>query len=258
MGCTSSKVDAEFYADPRKDSIPKITNLPNINKEFQPLSTALTPKLSESYYIEQAHEYFNTLDTSVEKGKPNYSHRVARWEWPPWLILTAFGRDNIHTIDGLIRASGPCICVNRNIKFFTQNPFVRSVITFHYGDDDVENKTNPLRIYEEFTFSDFGDITFIEAWYGQPWLDLLPPLDSDGWPISQESVARLSTQIPGLGRHDGVIDFDSNDMIVASNNIQIVGSFRSRALQFHKALATTLAMQLIQNRLKERPDNVPL
>ena len=39
------------------------------------------------------------------------------------------------------------------------------MITFYYGQDDIENKTDPLRIYEEFTFSAAGEITFVEAWW---------------------------------------------------------------------------------------------
>lgn len=183
---------------------------------------------------------------------------MARWEWPPWLILTAFHREKMHIIDGLIRDSGPCLCVDRNLKFFPQNPFVRSVIVFYYGQSDIDNKTNPLQIYEEFTFNDSGEITFIEAWYDQPYKDLLPPLDANGWPISQESVKRLSTQIPGLGNPDGLIDLNSDAMITFAKSRQIVADFRERALNFDKAVAVTLVEQLVQNKRHTRPANVPL
>ena len=56
-------------------------------------------------------------------------------------------------------------------------------------------------------------------------LDILPPLDKQGWPISQTFVARLSTDIPGLGNSNFLMDFYSNQMITTSNNNKIVGSF---------------------------------
>ena len=257
MGCCSSN-ELEFHADPRKDDVAiKENRLPGSTKP-QPLSTVLVPKQPESYYIGQANEYFDSLDTSVEKGKPNYSVKVARWEWPPWLILTGFHKQKVHVIDGLIRASGPCICVNRTLKFFPQNPYIRSVITFYYGKSDIENKENPLQIYEEFTFNDSGEITFVEAWYDQPYKDLLPPLDENGWPISQESVKRLSTQIPGLGNPDGLIDLNSEAMIACAKSNQIVADFRDRAEHFDKAVATVLVEQLVQNKRSMRPANIPL
>lgn len=163
MGCCVSTAIVKFHEDPRKDQIP-YSKVLNINVAPQLLSTVLVPKFEKDYYIDQANQYFDSLDTSVEKGKPNYSSKLARWEWQPWLILTGFGKEKTLLIDGAIRASGKCICVNREHRFFDQNPFIRSVITFYYGEDDIVNKTNALRILEEFTFNDSGEITFIEAW----------------------------------------------------------------------------------------------
>lgn len=98
--------------------------------------------------------------------------------------------------------------------FFVQNPFVRMIVEIHY-----EGSSEPLRIYEEFSFNSQGEMTFIEAW-SFPVSDanfpfkLLPRTktvdkveatpDSDGniWP-DQLKVYRLSTLIPGLGTSKG-------------------------------------------------------
>ena len=260
MGCVASAT--EFHTDPRTDHITLDTStdtrLPHKNTKPQPLSTLLIPQFPKSFYMEQTDAYFDSLDTSKKKGRPRYSPTIARWEWPPWLILTAFKRENIHIIDGAIREAGPCICVNRNHKYFEQNPFIRSVITFYYGKNDIEKKNNSLQIYEEFTFNDYGEITFIEAWYDHPYLDLLPELDPEGWPINQNDIKRLSPQIPGLGNPDGLIDIYSDEMISVANTNQIVADFCLRAKSFDAAVLSTLIQQLIQNKTSSRPSHIPL
>ena len=259
MGCVTSAI--AFHTDPRTDitHIPGTdTRLPHSNIKPQPLSITLIPQFSKSYYIEQTDVYFDSLDTNKKKGHPKYSPTIARWEWPPWLILTAFKLENIHIIDTAIRESGPCICVNRNHNFFQQNPFIRTVVTFYYGKNDIEKKKNSIQIYEEFTFNDYGEITFIEAWYDQPYLDLLPQLDTQGWPIVQSDVKRLSTQIPGLGSPGGQIDLNSDEMIACANKNQIVADFCLRAKNFDTAVISTLIQQLIQNKTSSRPSHIPL
>ncbi|MDP6934769.1 MAG: hypothetical protein QGG40_17745, partial [Myxococcota bacterium] len=68
------------------------------------LSTCLEPTLSEDYYIEQSDAYFDTMDYNEDRDLvPPYSELVARWEWPPWLKLTAFGRDDMIAADTLLR-----------------------------------------------------------------------------------------------------------------------------------------------------------
>lgn len=58
------------------------------------LATALKPTKPPEYYIEQAHLYWNNMDTRFDqRTKPNYSPLVTRWEWPPWLYLAGTGRD---------------------------------------------------------------------------------------------------------------------------------------------------------------------
>jgi hypothetical protein len=57
------------------------------------LATALRPQQPPGYYVDQANKYFDTLDTSADPASvPNYSLLVARWELPPWLWLTGYGR----------------------------------------------------------------------------------------------------------------------------------------------------------------------
>lgn len=50
----------------------------------------------------------------------------------------------------------------RYCRIYPRNPFCRMMVKFYYPD----KKTNPTPtwIYEEFTFNDRGEITFIEAW----------------------------------------------------------------------------------------------
>jgi len=165
-------------------------------------SAVLKKKFGDSYYIDQANLYFDSLDTTRDTPDPKYHEMVARYEWPPWLILTGLQRDRTLFIDKAIRLSGPCVCVNRTHKVFPVNPFVRSVVTFYYGQEDIDEGTDPLRIYEEFTFNDAGEITFIEAWWGTNYKNLLPQLTPDGWPMSE--VNRISTKIPGLGDPEGL------------------------------------------------------
>lgn len=58
---------------------------------------------SDEYYIEQAIAYFDSLDTTKDNAKPKYHKHVARFEWPPWLLLTGLGREKMSSIDKAIR-----------------------------------------------------------------------------------------------------------------------------------------------------------
>ena len=72
-------------------------------------------------------------------------------------------------------------------------------MTFIYKEHE-----EPVDIYEEFTFNNEGEITFIEAWTDSP--EHFPTTDfSDYWAEGKE-VKRISTVIPGLGKPNGLID----------------------------------------------------
>lgn len=168
------------------------------------LSTALVPTRSATYYVEQANKYFDTLDTSADRGsKPSYSVLVARWEWPPWLKLTAIGRDQIHELDKGVLVATPATVPQRDCRFFPRQPFARCYVSFDYPG--AGKGTCP--IYEEFSFNDAGEVTFVEAWSNLP--GMLPANDStDRW-AEGPGVKRLSTKVPGLGNAEGLIDLEA-------------------------------------------------
>lgn len=153
-------------------------------------STDLKPKFDAKYYIEQGLRYFDTLDSYVSNvAKPKYSENVIRWEWHPWLKLTGYKRWMM-PID-VIPTLYPTKVTNRECRFFEVQPFCRCRVWFEY----LGLKT-PVKIYEEFTFNDFGEMTFIEAWTDVGGAD---PWGEKG------SIKRLSTRVPGLGTPQGLV-----------------------------------------------------
>ena len=189
------------------------------------LSTCLSPTMEEAYYVEQAEKYFNTMDYNedMEDG-PNYSELVARWEWPPWLKLTAYTRDNILATDAMLRLY-PSVVPERDCRFFEQQPFARCKVVFYYDDESHEGRGCP--IYEEFVFNDAGEMTWIEAWSD---LDGMRPMDADADPWAEaEDVPRLSSRIPGLGNPDGRIDLNGPAMNEAASADADVADFQVRA-----------------------------
>jgi hypothetical protein len=188
------------------------------------LADCLHPTLAPEYYVEQAHLYFNTMDTAEDRSlHPEYSELVARWEWPPWLLLTAFGYDNIMSTDTLLRAY-PSTIPERDCRFFEAQPFARCRVVFFYDDPDHEGRGCP--IYEEFAFNDAGEMTFIEAWSDLP--GQLPMAEDDTW-AEGEDVTRLSTRIPGLGTADARLELGSAEMEAAAATDPDVADFVYRA-----------------------------
>lgn len=188
------------------------------------LATALTPLHPPEYYVDQAHRYFDTLDTSADpQSVPLYSTLVARWELPPWLWLTGYGRDNMVLTTEVALGFDPSTVPTRECQAFSVQPFARCYVTFEYEE-------GPCPIYEEFVFNDQGEMTFIEAWSDQP--GLLPTSDpSDRWAEGPD-VQRLSTKIPGLGNETGLIDLDSEAMERAAAEDPEVEDFVMRAKDF--------------------------
>ena len=184
-------------------------------------ATCLTPKHSPEYYAEQASKYFDTLDISADPNSiPNYSIDVARWEWPPWLLLTGYGRQDM--IDGSIALKDvdPSTVPVRDCRGFPTQPFARCYVVFEY-----EGGACP--IYEEFTFNDAGEMTFIEAWSDLP--GLLPQEGREDKWGERGSVNRLSTRVPGLGHGDGTLDLESSWMVEAAESDPDIAAFALRA-----------------------------
>jgi hypothetical protein len=188
------------------------------------LATALTPQQPPEYYVEQANEYFDTLDTSADPSSvPNYSTLVARWELPPWLWLTGYGRSNMISTTEVALVLEPSTVPTGDCRAFAVQPFARCYVSFEYD-------AGSCPIYEEFVFNDQGEMTFIEAWSDQP--GLLPMSDpTDRWAEGPD-VRRLSTKIPGLGNATGLIDLDSEAMQRAASEDPEVADFVRRAQNF--------------------------
>jgi len=192
------------------------------------LSTCLEPVFSDAHYIDQSHLYFNTMDADEDRDVgPDYAERVARWEWPPWLKLTAFGREDIIESDLVLRLYESVI-PERDCRAFDVQPFGRCRVTFYYA----EHEGRGCPIYEEFTFNDQGEITFIEAW--SDLVGALPMPSDDLW-AEGEQVRRLSTRIPGLGNAAGRIDLDSLQMAEAAATDPDVADFVTRASDWRAA-----------------------
>jgi len=192
--------------------------------------------MSDEHYIEQSELYFDTMDSEADRDvEPDYSEMVARWEWPPWLLLTGIGRDQLVTGDRLLRLY-PSRVPERECLAFGTNPFGRCRVVFYYEDPLHEGRGCP--IYEEFTFNEDGEITFIEAWSDQP--ELLPfDATADEWyqgdPLADAFSARLSTRVPGLGVGDGLIDLEGDDMNAAAEEDADVAELQYRGLNYFEA-----------------------
>lgn len=182
----------------------------------------LSPTLAPEYYVEQALKYFDTLDTTADpESIPDYHETVARWEWPPWLLLTGFGADVMIDTASALRQFDPSTVPERDCRFFDEQPFARCYVVFEYEE-------GPCPIYEEFVFNDAGEMTFIEAWSD---LDGLRPTDGDRWGES-ESFDRLSTRVPGLGAGDGRIVLDTPEMLAAAEQDEDLFELVRRAENF--------------------------
>ena len=218
-GCGKSN-DAAPPACGGSETLPACTEAGGANA----LSTCLSPRQPDAYYVEQGNKYFDTLDTSASPDSvPNYGETVARWEWPPWLKLTAFGRDLIHATDKVVKDASPSTVPTRECRAFAVQPFARCHVSFQYAD-------GPCAIYEEFVFNDQGEVTFIEAWSDIP--GMLPTNDpSDRWAEGRQ-VHRMSSKVPGLGSSTGRIDLDSVAIQNAGCRDEEVADFVKRAKDY--------------------------
>jgi hypothetical protein len=189
-------------------------------------SACLKPHQTPDYYVAQSKQYFDTLDSSLTSpAEPAYSSLVARWEWPPWLKLTGYGSDVMVETDAALTKGTPSTVPIKNCQAFTTQPFGRCHVSFQYAG-------GPCPIYEEFTFNDAGEMTFIEAWSDLP--GLRPFADGDTW-AEASTVQRLSTKIPGLGNAQGLIDLNSSWMQDAAKRDPQIADFVSRAQDFWTA-----------------------
>lgn len=189
------------------------------------VSTCLSPTQPDAYYVDQALRYFDTLESSYPgEGGPTYAPTVARWEWPPWLLLTGWGREAMEAADAIIRVI-PTEVPTRDCRFFPEQPFARCRVDFRYADHPDAG----CPIYEEFTFDDAGELTFLEAWSDDP--ERLPSDPTDPWAESPQAH-RLSTRLPGLGNPRGELDPTSPWMQDAARRDPEVADFVARTEDF--------------------------
>ena len=193
------------------------------------LSTALHPRQAPAYYVAQAELYFDTLDTRANPALvPNYSPLVARWEWPPWYLLTGYERMQMITGTRLALSVEPSTVPTRDCRAFAVQPFARCRVTFAYARGSCP-------IFEEFTFNDQGEMTFIEAWSDQP--GMRPTEDpADPW-AEAPTVHRLSTKVPGLGNATGLIAPTADWMAQAAARDPELADFVRRTQSFYRSWA---------------------
>ena len=187
-------------------------------------SIALVPQQAPEYYVDQANKYFDNLDTRFDPEiLPNYSPLVARWELPPWLWLTGYGRDNMTFTTRAALTLDPSTVPTRDCRAFPVQPFARCIVSFSYAGGQCP-------IFEEFTFDDQGKTTFIEAWSDLPGYR---PTDDpmDRW-AEGPGVRRLSTRVPGLGSATGLLDLDAEWMQDAAGRDPELADFVRRAHDF--------------------------
>ena len=189
-------------------------------------ATCLQPTMEPEYYVEQANKYFDTLDLDADPDSvPFYSDLVVRWEWPPWLLLTGLGKQDMIETAEVLKVGDPSTVPERDCRFFPQQPFARCYVVFVYEGGECP-------IYEEFVFNDEGQMTFIEAWSDLPGLR---PQTGDDDPFGERGTFyRLSTRVPGLGTPTGSFDLESEYMVQASDEDEHVADFALRATNWWK------------------------
>ena len=222
--CSANTEDADEGPPPRV----------NCTAPDTPAATAgcLYPTMSPAYYVAEAEAYFDTLDVSASRDSvPNYHPQVARWEWPPWLLLTGYGADDMNGTADTLRAFDPSTVPVRDCRFFEQQPFARCYVEFEY-------EGGPCPVYEEFTFNDAGETTFIEAWSNLP--GLLPNAADDPWG-ERSDFPRLSTRVPGLGNETGTVDLESEAIAEAGRADPEVADYAMRASDWRRYWAVTFA-----------------
>lgn len=205
------------------------------------LSSCIVPEFSPEYYIDQGVKYFLTMQSDVPIDViPNYSRRVVRWEWPPWLLLTGYKDDQMIATNILLKLN-PTSYDLIDCRYFDEQPFCRCHVIFNYSGEQCP-------IYEEFTFNRQGEITFIEAW--SDFESLLPPgMDAgeDGeWSYEEywamdDDVYRLANIVPGLGNDESLIDLYAPWMTRAAANNQDLADMVARC----KSPVETWLYQLI-------------
>lgn len=231
-GCGGKGVDTATATDAATDVVHDTASVnPCTPGSPAALAACLTPTHDPAYYVDQGQRYFDALDRSQPPERvPTYSERVARWEWPPWLKLTGYTREQMVGTDKLVKSQAPAIVSHRDCRFFATQPFCRCRVSFDY-DNQGGGKGCP--IYEEFTFNDAGEITFIEAWSDQP--GMLPmAVTADTWAEGPD-VHRMSAKVPGLGGPGGLIDPDGAALTAAAAQDPEIADLVARAKDFWPA-----------------------
>ena len=192
------------------------------------LATCATRTQTDAYYVDQAQRYFDALDRSQPPERvPTYAENVARWEWPPWLLLTGYTRTQMEATDKVVKAQAPAVVSHRDCRAFPVQPFARCRVSFDY---DNQGGGKPCWIYEEFTFNDAGELTWIEAWSDLPGMRATED-PADPW-AQGANVHRLATRIPGLGTPTGRIDPTDPALVAASGKDPEIADLLARMLDF--------------------------
>jgi len=133
------------------------------------------------------------------ENPPNYATNAIRFEWPPWLLVTGSGSATMLAADSSMRQATPYASPRkyRKCEGFDTHPFARcSVALWEWNSHnpltvgaEYGSGMNGCGIWEEFTFNDEGEVTFVEAWSA-----VLP------------KPPRVSSRLPGLGTSSGALN----------------------------------------------------
>ncbi len=231
VGCTSGSA-GDPASGPTSDAAAEAAPDPCADSAGA-LAGCLAPKRPAAEYVQQAELYFDTLDARRDPAKvPNYSLDVVRWEWPPWLKLTGYGRDLLVQSDRALTARDPTTTVPvRDCRAFSTQPFARCRVEFDYA-----GKRCP--IYEEFFFNDAGETTFIEAWSDMP--GSLPMSDANDLWGEGPGVHRLGSKVPTLGSPAGDLDTSNATLLAAAASDAEIADLLARTKSFFPSLASEL------------------
>ena len=202
------------------------------------LGSCLRPTREPAYYVQQAELYFDTLDVTKDPEKvPSYALHVVRWEWYPWLKLTAYGRGLMVNGNKLVTVRDRTTTVPvKDCRFFAKQPFARCYVEFDYA-----GKRCP--IYEEFFFNDRGETTWVEAWSVLPGKHPMPMrTPADRW-AERDDVVRLGDKVPTLGGPGGELDLADPAFESAAARDPELADLRERAQNFAPMLGEELKLR---------------
>ena len=138
------------------------------------LSTCSAPAQPADHYADQGMKYFDSLDESADpESKPDDAEGVARWEWPPWLLLTGYGADMIAAIGGPATYVGYSLGGRAALHVALMYPSVVQALAVIGANPGIDNdEERALRRESDDTviarLEEVGLDTFLQEWVALP------------------------------------------------------------------------------------------